>query len=252
MQKETLSQKTLELMDRYFNLNIGGKLVKCPYYINHKSRKADLRSLVGKGSPSEIEDEVKIWAKVKKFDLQKENEFQIRQFMRDTSIGIDCSGLVSHLVQEELRQKGKSLSSVLKNSFGEVFWKRWFHKLRFLENLSVETIANEVNVNKIPNLKEIKPLDMLHLRGFVDGFHILLVFETGLTKENKKYIKYVHSTKQYYPNDGVRIGQITLTSESKDLSYQTWEDEDEKGINFMKQSFLNDKEEGYFMRLRNV
>lgn len=247
-----LSKKANELIEHYFNLKIGGKLVKCPYYINHKSKKADLRSLVGKGSPTEIEDEVKIWAKVKKFDLFTSTPFQIRQFMRDNSIGIDCSGLVSYIIEAELKSRGLKISNVLNNSFGENFWFRMYHRLRFIENLSVQTISNPDNIVKIENLSEIKPLDMLHLKGLIDGFHIAIVYETGTNDEGKKYIHYVHSSKWYNPDDGIRKGQIILTSSSNDLTYQTWIDDDKNGINFIKQEYANDKKEGYFIRLKNI
>lgn len=42
----------------------------------------DLRTLVGKGNPNEIEDEVKIWAQIMKFDLNNSSESQIREFMQ--------------------------------------------------------------------------------------------------------------------------------------------------------------------------
>jgi hypothetical protein len=98
--RETLSLPTavFELIDAYMNLPLGGKAVPCPYHMNVRKERVGLRVLVGKGDPKEIVQEVKIWSKIKDFDLDKATNSQIREFMIDRSIGIDCSGFIVHIM----------------------------------------------------------------------------------------------------------------------------------------------------------
>ena len=67
-----------QVVYEYQHLPLGGKEVNCPYHMNIRKERVGLRVLVGKGDPGEIVKEVKVWAKLKDFDLYKADEKQIR------------------------------------------------------------------------------------------------------------------------------------------------------------------------------
>ena len=96
-----------------FMLPLGGKKVPCPYRMN------DIGSLQkvgpafqGKSSPEVLVETTKRLAKEQNFDLNRASVEEIRQFMSQNKLGIDCSGfiyrLLNHLVQ---KVKGKPLIS---------------------------------------------------------------------------------------------------------------------------------------------
>lgn len=247
-----ISPKTYDLINHYFGLKIGNKQIKTPYYINSKHKKGELRSLIGKGTPDEIEDEVKIWAKVRNFDLDSNTEIRVRKFMAENSIGIDCSGLVSHILNIELKERGVPIRRVIRNDFNKDFLHKIYHKIRYLDNLDVETLSDPINSRRINNLLEVVSLDMLHLKGLHGGYHVAIVIKTCYNVQRKYEIYYVHSSRWYSPNDGIRYGKITVTDPNNDLSFQSWEDSDANGINYIRQEFVNEKKEGYFFRLKRL
>src|SRR5688572_2012122 len=89
---------------KYFILQLGGKKVPCPYYINTKVVAGNLRVMSGKGTAEEIELETKIWAKVKGFDLETATVEDVRRFMTNMHIGVDCSGFVVNVLDIFMRK----------------------------------------------------------------------------------------------------------------------------------------------------
>ena len=92
-----LHKTTQKIIAHYQNLDLGGKKVCTPYYIN-TSRSKDLRVMVGKGTPEEIEMEARIWEKVKGVDFSLMSNLEIKQFLTGRGIGIDCSGFIVHVL----------------------------------------------------------------------------------------------------------------------------------------------------------
>ncbi|QQR93776.1 hypothetical protein IPJ91_01300 [bacterium] len=246
MKISSLSKNTEKVIDGYINLNLGNKKVRCPYYINSKHTKMDLRTLVGKGNPNEIEDEVKIWAQIMKFDLNNSSESQIREFMQKFGIGVDCSGFVAHILNTELKSRGmKSLKHILKFQNNDVRAK-FSRLLKEVEFISANTLTNESNSVKI-RLDEVQPLDMIRLHSIIPGgFHIALV-----TKVENNEITYIHSSKFYLDENGVRYSKIRITNlGSEDLSDQEWVDVDKNGKNWIKEEYETNKEDSGFRRLK--
>ncbi|MCB0321686.1 MAG: hypothetical protein KDD60_12240, partial [Bdellovibrionales bacterium] len=99
-------KKVFELIEKYQNIPAGDKTVCTPYFINTGGDR-NLRALVGKGDPSEIDMELQILAHRKGVDLAKIPADKIREMMQENNIGIDCSGFVSHLLDEWLKANWK-------------------------------------------------------------------------------------------------------------------------------------------------
>lgn len=223
------------LINNYFNLKINGRKVKTPYHINVKHVRAELRSLVGKGTPQEIEEEVNIFAKLRNFNLEKATSEDIRKFMQREGIGIDCSGLVSHILDTWLRSEGKgSLGrNIVFPKLG--FLKKLIVKIRPIENINVLLLTNEENSVPV-EVKDIRAGDLIKLKGIDKGEHIAIV-----TKVEDNKIEYVHSTRHYGDDNGIRVGTVKITDEDKGLEKQKWEEKDKDGVCWTLKQYEKDK-----------
>lgn len=241
---DQLPEKTRAFIRHYFKLNIYGINVATPYFRNVKRVRAELRSKVGKGTPEEIEQELLIYAKLKGFNLDGKTSNEIREFMRLQGLGIDCSGFVSHVLNFYLKEIGQgSLLSNLKFQPGRSIYKRIVTFLRPIEHVGADLLTSDLNCKKI-DLKNIKPADLLRLKGIYRGDHIALIISTerdsfGVLKK----IKYVHSTQHYGKDDGVRVGEVEIIDENKPLQDQIWKELDENGncptLEQLKKDLLN-------------
>jgi len=221
-----------EIVERYMNLKIGGKKIKCPYFIN-KYRKKDLRVMVGKGDPDEIETETKLWAKIKNFNLNTADNKQIREFMTNMGIGIDCSGFVVHV-----------LNMYFKSIIGKSIWKYFslpkeyglFLKIGYLlrpaEKLGADILTNEDNCYIVNRIKDIQVLDLIRSKSKVqNGHHVMIVTDLKFRESDNKlqYIEYAHSTPYFDEDNGVKYGRITIRNEDLKLEDQIWEEIDSEG-----------------------
>lgn len=245
-----LSEKAFKIIRSYQNLDFYSKKVVCPYFINIKKTN-DLRSLVGKGTAQEIMDEVKIWAKVMKFDLEMSSENEIRKFMLDKGIGIDCSGYVTYILNEELKFRGlPSISKLLKYKDVSLLFKI---KLLFreIQNVSAELLTSTDNCNIVTRIEDIAAGDLMRFYGLHSGMHVAIVTETYI-ESNKKIIHYTHSSRWYNDENGVRFGIIKFEVSDGyiDLEQAIWQDVDKNGTNWIRDEYMNHKEDSGFRKLK--
>ncbi|MEI6462673.1 MAG: hypothetical protein WCO33_03345 [bacterium] len=245
-----LSPEAFKIIESYFHLQIASKDVVCPYFINLRKRKADLRALIGKGTAEEITEEVMIYAKIKGFDLQKASAIDIRNFMINIGIGIDCSGFVTYILNEELKVKGKpSLVNVL-SYYDNSLKAKILRIIRPVQNVSANDITSELNTIKIQNLNEVQAGDLIRAHAPEEGMHVAIVSDIIQNPEGKTTaFKYVHSTRNYDDQNGMREGEIIITDPLKGLDQQNWKDE-YKGRNWIKEEYLMNKEDSGIRRLK--
>ncbi|MDO9509904.1 MAG: hypothetical protein Q7J14_01285, partial [Candidatus Magasanikbacteria bacterium] len=227
-----LSPKAENLIEQYLNLPFDDVTkVRCPYYINSRTKqRAQLRVLIGKGLPQEIMEEAKIISiqyhhglfdtegKCLISDLPFETTTDsptecIKKFLVDNSLGIDCSGFVSHILHEHYKETRKM---DVVDKFFFVPWKNYFRYLvcwlRPVENMSVKRYASNNNTKKIESLNEIKSGDILILLATgpqKNRNHIILI-----TDINNQTIKYVHArawSMEGKYDHGVARGEIRIT-----------------------------------------
>ncbi len=237
-----LPKEVTELIDNYFNLNINGKKVKTPYHINVKHIRAGLRSLVGKGTPQEIEEEVNIFAKLRNFNLKKATKDEIRQFMQKEGIGIDCSGLVTHILNTWLKsEKMENLESSINFPKLSLF-KKIIVKLRPIENIGANLLTNQENSTPV-KVENAQIGDLIRLKGIKQGHHIAII-----TNVSEKEIQYVHSTRHYGQDNGIRRGEIQILDKNKGLEHQNWLEKDEKGVCWTLKQYMKEKEDNGLRR----
>lgn len=235
-----------KVIDHYTHLNINGKKVIAPYFMNEKKKKGR-RVSVGKGRPEELEKETLRLARKYKFDLQSATPNDIRDFMIEHELGIDCSGFVvwvlNALVKEKLR---KSIWNVL--SYQTLSLPaRLKRLLRPVENISVRVLTNDSNSIRIDDLKDIRVGDMIRI---FNGHHILLITEIIYdTKGNPKEFTYLNSTMYKDNYYGVRKGHVKIKHIHKYLVEQEWID-GENGINWIYDEVKDFKDDSRIVRLK--
>lgn len=227
-----MAEELADLIHSYFHLKIGGKEVPAPYYINTK-RKKDLRALMGKGTPAEMELEAKVWAQVKGFDLNGASIEAVREFMYSQGIGIDCSGLVYYAYTAFLRaHRLDQLSRYLvypDNSLRSRF-ARW---LRPELNTNVCILTSAENT-EIVQPGDVLPGDLLRIvLKRKNGYHIGIVESVTQVGGTTTELVLVQSARQYGKGNGMRRNCVKITKPSGSHLEQDWTDEHYEGRNYL-------------------
>jgi len=171
-----------------------------PYYIN----KTDSQnvSLVGKADHKQINLATQKVAKSENLNLTKLSSQDIYRLQKRHHIGIDCSGLVYHLLDFYYKQNtGKSIQNLVIGTDDKTGPRR----------INAYMFSHPQNSHLIKDFSQIKTADLIvtnHRK------HILFVVDI-----NKNQISYVHSS-QKTKIRGVHYGRLTITHPQKDLTYQ--------------------------------
>lgn len=242
METKTLGKNANNIIHEFNNLQLGGKSVVCPYHINPKSSRANLRVLSGKGSPEEIVLETEIYAKLGGLDLTKMSESEVRKFMIKRHIGIDCSGFIVHVLNEEVQERlGKKLWSVIIKKKRNIYSSlRYF--LRPVENIGVADLTSDLNSSEIKNLNDVKAGDIIRFTSLKSehGLHVLLIHEIELENDKLIKIKFVNSNRYYGDENGIRFGEIIINDNKLGLEKQKWIDLDYNGENYTYEAYIKD------------
>lgn len=236
-----LSPKAEQIIHDYFNLPFRGIAgVRAPYFNNTRQReRGQLRALVGKGTPQEIVEEAKIISiqyHAGLFDRQGDcclydahtgkpvTPDDLRRFLIDRQLGIDCSGFVTQALLAHFREtKGINFTKKITIIPPGKIIRRLIARLRPVENLSVAVYASDANSAPIRNIREIKPGDlviMLKTGPRRERDHILLI-----TDVPGDAIYYAHArawSREGKYGHGVARGIITITKPTGALIEQTW------------------------------
>lgn len=233
MESKTLSPATLQLIEKYLHLPFKEKDVQTPYFNNRRQKvRGALRVLIGKGSVEDIVEEATIFSLKEKIDLKKMESADIKKYLIDHNLGIDCSGLAFYLLDEELRaQNKKPLKKFLFFPSAKNFVRKLLVKLRPVENAGVRTFHHEKNTRNI-SLEEVLPGDMVIMMGTGkehDLNHMLVIHNIEYENGKPKVLNYTHSlswsTDGKYGH-GVRQGTIEIISSNDDLLAQNWTEKD--------------------------
>ena len=226
------AEKTVQ---NYFSIAVAAnKSVHCPYYRNPESGKErwGLNAFSGKGSPQEIEDEVKIIEKLEGANFAEMSEETIRDIMRKRHLGIECSGFIAHVLDAWVKDtRQKRIFQVLK--FPHVpFWKKVVILLRPFTHIDITTLVAPQNAKEFFDFQEICAGDLIRFNTAID--HAVLVTEVrrdnaGLIKE----IHYAHSVREDN-GTGVKRGVISIISSRETLLQQRWEEVPETGTTIAK------------------
>ncbi len=254
MNTKTLSDKALVVVNQYTNFSIGNARCSIPYFNNkHSGARASLRANIGKGSPKDIFDEVESISILEKVNAGTLDSITFKNFLVDHNIGIDCSGLVYHVLsaESEAREKGvldKHLSFPLCTGLlGKIRCK-----LRPIENAGVTTFAHDKN-SRVLNLTQAEPGDIVTMIGNKrettdpQRDHIVLIHQIEYQNFMPTTLHYIHAIA--WPTDGeyghgVREGRIEIVNPIKPLSEQRWiENEKTDSLNYTLARAIRSKTE---------
>jgi len=200
MEKETLyiPEVGQKVIDSYLNMSIINKVIVCPYYTNLKKERAALRVFLGKGSAQEIINEVKFLSQKEDVDLARFSEERLYRFMVEHNLGIDCSGLATHVLRMIYREKGVDILGKIKIvSFFKNPWRWLVSRLRPIENIGVRVLTREENSFLLESFGDIRPGDLLirtNLR------HVYLVTKTEKEDGLVRKIGFVHAPRPKQPD----------------------------------------------------
>jgi hypothetical protein len=240
-----LSASAEKVINHYLNLPFSDKHgIRCPYFNNAKlGQRGQLKALIGKGTPTEIVEEAKILSVQYKQNIANPEitADDIRKFLIEHNLGVDCSGFITNVMQAELADRGVNLvTQIFITPKIHIF--RWLiSKLRPVEQISVQVLANEKNTKAINNLADIKAGDMIMILKTgpkKTRDHILLVTRIDTDKISYAHARAWSSEGRY--GHGVSVGTITIINPAKVLLDQLWEEKGMKNEN--NETFLEAKQ----------
>ena len=182
-----------------FLLDLGGKKVPTPYRINVPFQPD--RRLYGKSDAKQLTQDSKDISQEKGFDLNSASVEEIRKFMEENWLGIDCSGLAYHLLDNLLKKTGQGKMQ-----------KIGFPKA---SSTNVAKLTAPEFTEKVEGWEQVKPGDLIRLNS-ENADHILIVLNSELKTRNS-YITYVHSS-GITKTTGVHTGEIINGKFPEDLS----------------------------------
>lgn len=240
-----LSTSAEKVINDYLNLpfsELSG--IRCPYFNNAKlGQRGQLKALIGKGTPTEIVDEAKIVSvQYKQNILSPEiTTDDVRKFLIENNLGVDCSGFITNVMQAELADRGTNLVKQIFITPKSHILRWLISKLRPVEQISVQVLASEKNTETVNDLARISAGDMIMILKTgpkKTRDHVLLV-----TQVDNDVINYTHarawSSEGRYGH-GVSVGTITITDPNKVLLEQLWEEKGMKNEN--NETFLEAKQ----------
>ncbi|KKQ36340.1 MAG: hypothetical protein US52_C0001G0008 [candidate division WS6 bacterium GW2011_GWA2_37_6] len=252
MEKQiSLPNGTKEIIKSYFELPLGGKKVKCPYFMNLKGERAGLRVMIGKGTVEEIVHEVMVWAQLKGVGLNKMSTEEIRSFMIKKGIGIDCSGFAVYVLDAWFKEIYHAHLWESLHYKDNSFFAKLRRRLRPVENIGAELLTSEINCTKVTHLQEILPGDLIRAKGKQNNAHHVAVI-TDVFYNDKGIIEkfvYTHSHRFYELENGVREGYVIITDPEKELKDQEWHDH-YQNRNYMLEDLLVDYQDNGIRRLK--
>lgn len=234
---KTLSPEAQTIIQNYLHLPFPGRNISCPYYNNRRHAiRGALRVLIGKGSVDDIMDETMILSLKHKIDLGVLTDEQLKQFLVDHHVGIDCSALAYYILDAELR--AKKLGGIKRHlSFPTTVnpLRVLLRNLRTVENTSVDVLSVPKTSVEVP-LSAVQPGDMIIMKQTGRDHtmnHVLVVHAVEYDDASlPTSISYTHtlqwSTDGKYRH-GVRQGRIVLTDLTKSLLEQSWEEQQKTG-----------------------
>jgi len=207
-----IKEELREYLDQYLNLEIvPGKRVRVPYWLN-KYGAGDLQRIQGpfggKGTPNEIKKATLEKAKTLGVNPSEMPPSEIKKFMKENRIGVDCSGFVFHIL----------------NFIKPGFWKtlkmapgRSPNPARRFNAAALSSPDNSIKVGKT---KDVRVGDLIPVSAEGDGGidHILIV--VGVSHD---HLVYAHSSSRTTIK-GPHLGKMMITKPMGNLRDQQWQE----------------------------
>ena len=234
MNTKTLTQPALKMIEQYLHFTIGSTSCSVPYFNNKTTKaRAGLRAYSGKGSPSDIFEEVQTLMIKSHVAIDSLTSESLKKVLTDQNLGIDCSGFVYYILNAEFAELKKStLNKHISFVNRQGFFGKIRAKLRPVENCDVSTLAHDTNSSLI-STKDILPGDIITLinqketsnTDRTERNHILVIHQVEYNDFIPTKLHYSHTIA--YPEDGVygsgiKQGVIEIIDVDKPITEQIW------------------------------
>lgn len=236
---KTLSKEAQSVIDAYTRLPVGAGC-STPYYNNRRGKvRGGLNAAIGKGTPREICDEVRILSLRRDNAIKRASPEELKKFLVEEGIGIDCSGFAFHVLNAESKARGLGRlfpHLVIKKNIV----RRLLAKLRPASNVSVGILSMDENSTSV-EYADVEAGDFVSIIGSGPDHtynHIMVI-----TKVHENTLSYAHS--YAWPSDGkyghgIKTGSITIVDPKKSITEQDWHESGETGLsNYTLQNALS-------------
>lgn len=250
MDSKLLAEEALQqLAHEYVNFEITGKQVKIPYVLGYG--RWQFWNSSGKGTPEMIRNELVSKAQYHDFDLHNATTFEIFDFMRTHRIGVDCSGLVYHLLDAYVQALlHKPLSSFLvryNGNFGKI--EKLLLSYKRYRRINAKTLTSPLNTTEVYAVKNIEIGDLIRISRERD--HVLLVTKINRDQDGTiTNVQYIHSSSVHTQKRGPHYGEIVVLEPEKGLESQNWLETTKQNDNYGKEYFQ--PERGDSVRRLNI
>lgn len=210
-----------------------GEGCNVPYFNNRRAKIiGGLRVFIGKGTPEDIIEEIEIISLKERFGLKEIKHEELKKFLVDHGLGIDCSGLAFHLLSAECKSRGFGNLSRKLHVNGN-FLRKLKKIIRPAESVNVHAFALENNSLPV-GTRDARAGDFIVFLGTgkEKTYNHIMVITKIETSGNGLMFSYVHSYK--WPSDGkydhgVRRGKIRVTDIDVPLTKAIWEEKGASG-----------------------
>ncbi len=236
MNTKIISDSAISIINQYKNFQVGNAVCSVPYYNNKvKGVRGGLRVEVGKGSPKEIYEEVKMILIKEKVAETEINSEQLKKTLVDNNIGIDCSGFAYYILNEESKSRGKgSLDKHIHFIRAKNILAKFVARFKPEANVDVVTFADNKNSRIVP-LEQVECGDMITMASSTNNGernHILIISQIEYQNFKPITLHYVHAVT--WPTDGeyghgIHEGRIEIIDTNKSLTEQRWVENDKTG-----------------------
>lgn len=243
MESKTLSPQALQVIEDYLHLPFKDKNISCPYFNNRRHGvRGALRVMIGKGTPEEIVDEAMLFGLRHKVDLNNLSNEELKQFLVDHDLGIDCSGLAYYILDAKCHDTNKKNLKKYIHFETKNPLRKLITLLRPAENTGVLAFANDKN-SKMISLHEVEPGDFIVIlySGREKNFHhMVTIHQVDCKSGIPAVLHYTHTLDWRVDgkyNHGVKQGKIEIGDVKAPLMEQKWVENSvsgEKNETFLK------------------
>ena len=239
MISEYIPEEAQAIIESYKRLRIrDDKTVRCPYYRNPRSGRErwGLNAFSGKGSPQELEGELRIIEKLENKDFMNMGEEEIRDIMRKRRLGIDCSGFIAHIFDAwTMATKKKRLYQLL-NFPAQTLWGRLATTLRPFTHINIDTLVRPKNATEFTDYQELRVGDLIRFNTEVDHAILVTRLQTDASGGVLRNIWYVQSVKEKV-GEGIKEGLVRVNNNTLPIVQQHWEEYPETGLTINRQGY---------------
>lgn len=247
-----LEEPTLtRAIKEYTEFEVAGKRVQIPYYLARDQR-WKIWSFSSKGTPKQIHQELAKKAKAARFDLEKATAEEIHQFMRDTKVGVDCSGFAYHVLDPLVKEKtGKGLGSWIRRYGGlKGTLEKYLLSYGRVRRIGTKELTKRLNSLVIRRIEDIRPGDLIRRverQRQPSGLrprHIAVVVRVE-TEDNGdlRAITYAHSSRET-ETYGPHLAKIEVVNPHGWLDQQRWLEKTKGGKDYGKVFFSSKYKSG--------